>query len=138
MSANRSTAKMNWDLVSYFPEYDGPEMKEFKKKLKADIAAAQKKAAALPALDESNLAEWEGIFLETEDITSRYSHIDSYIGCLASADGLNEDFVREEGEMSAVHAELSKLKVELIRALKNVPEELFLTFIRREKLSDAA
>ncbi len=138
MSSNQSTAKMNWDLGSYFPEYGGPEMKEFKKKLKADIAAVQKKAAALPSLGADNMAEWEDIVLEAEDIMSRYSHIDSYIGCLASADGLNEDYVREEGEMSAMHAELSKLKVELIRALKGVPEEVFDRFTEREKLSDAA
>ncbi len=138
MSSNQSTAKMNWDLGSYFPEYGGPEMKEFKKKLKADISAVQKKAAALPSLGAGNMAEWEDIVLEAEDIMNRYSHIDSYIGCLASADGLNEDYVREEGEMSAMHAELSKLKVELIRALKGVPEEVFDRFTEREKLSDAA
>ena len=40
--------------------------------------------------------------------------------------------------MSAMHAELSKLKVELIRALKGVPEEVFSRFTEREKLSDAA
>ncbi|MEZ4547928.1 MAG: hypothetical protein R3B51_09515 [Thermodesulfobacteriota bacterium] len=137
MSSNQSTAKMNWDLGSYFPEYGGPEMKS-SKKLKADIAAVQKKAAALPSLGADNMAEWEDIVLEAEDIMSRYSHIDSYIGCLASADGLNEDYVREEGEMSAMHAELSKLKVELIRALKGVPEEVFDRFTEREKLSDAA
>lgn len=138
MSDNQSTAKMNWDLGSYFPEYGGPEMKNFKKNLKADIATVQKKAAALPSLGADNMAEWEDIVLEAEDIMSRYSHIDSYIGCLASADGLNEDYVREEGEMSAVHAELSKLKVELIRALKGVPEEVFRRFTERKKLSDAA
>ena len=55
MSANQSTAKMNWDLVSYFPEYGGPEMKEFKKKLKADIAARGKRPRSSPL---STKATW--------------------------------------------------------------------------------
>ena len=45
MTVNDSTAKMNWDLTSYFPEFNGPEMKEFKEKLKGDIQTAKEKAS---------------------------------------------------------------------------------------------
>jgi len=73
---------MDWDLTSYFPEFNGPEMRRFKKDLQKDIASLQKEATALPSLDHESQAEWEKVFLKNEDILRRLSHLSSYIGCL--------------------------------------------------------
>lgn len=138
MPAVNSTSKMNWDLKSYFPEYGGPEMKEFKKKLKEDIQSMKNEAASLSHLDDENQGEWEKIFLKNEDIASRYSHLRSYIGCLASADSLNEDFLKEEAEMASLGAEYSKLNVELLRSIKDASNEAFTVFTNKGPLETAA
>jgi len=53
---------MNWDLTSYFPEFNGPEMKKFKKELKEDIESIRNEASSLFSLDTNNQDEWEKIF----------------------------------------------------------------------------
>lgn len=134
MPENNSINKMNWDLTSYFPEFNGPEMKDFKAQIKKDIADIKDRASSLDRLDDKNQTEWEEVFLKNEDIVTRYSHLSSYIGCLSSADGRNEDYLKEEAEMSMLGAEFSKLKVELLRGLKDVPDHVFEKFKDREKL----
>ncbi|OGE22553.1 MAG: hypothetical protein A3J42_04760 [Candidatus Dadabacteria bacterium RIFCSPHIGHO2_12_FULL_53_21] len=137
MTVNDSTAKMNWDLTSYFPEFNGPEMKEFKEKLKGDIQTVKEKASSLAPLDDLNRSEWEDVFLKNEDLVTRYTHIDSYIGCLSAADGLNEEFLREEAEMSALGAEFSKLKVELMRGVKDTSDENFTSLTESKALTSS-
>jgi oligoendopeptidase F len=138
MSQNNSKNNMNWDLTSYFPEFNGPEMKKFKKELKEDIESIRNEASSLSSLDTNNQNEWEKIFLECEDLTMRYSHLRSYIGCLASADSLNEEHLREEAEMSVLGAEFSKLSSVLLNAVKDSPKEAFDSFTKRQALNDAA
>ncbi|MEQ9618015.1 MAG: M3 family oligoendopeptidase [Deltaproteobacteria bacterium] len=135
MTENNSTDKMNWDLTSYFPEFNGPGMKEFKERLKQDIKSIRERAASLTPLNEENESGWEEVFLKNEDIVTRYSHLSSYIGCLSAADGNNEDYLREEAEMSMLGAELSKLKVELQRSVKDASETAFNSFAGRESLA---
>ena len=82
---------MTWDLTSYFPEFNGPEMLQFKEALRRDIASLKDKAALLPILTETSLAAWEEVLAHGEDLTRRMSHLSSYIGCLASSDAMNRD-----------------------------------------------
>ena len=129
--------KMNWDLTGYFAEFDGPEMKAFKQTLKEDVAEISEKAKGLKALDADNAEPWEAIFLVTEDILRRYSHIGSYIGCLASIDAHSEAYRREEAEMALMGSELQKLENELLRALKEATQEVFSAFAAREAFEGA-
>ncbi len=138
MSQNNSKNNMNWDLTSYFPEFNGPEMKNFKKELREDIESARNEASSLSSLDSKNQDEWEKIFLDCEDLTMRYSHLRSYIGCLASADSLNEEHLREEAEMSVLGAEFSKLSSVLLSAVKDTDDEVFDVFTKRQALVDAS
>ncbi|HEX3036964.1 MAG TPA: hypothetical protein VHT73_17895 [Thermodesulfobacteriota bacterium] len=129
--------RMNWDLTSYFPAFNGPEMKQFKEALQKDIASLKEKAASLPSLDKENIADWEEIFLKSEDIMTRYSHIRSYVGCLAAADARNEDYLKEEAALARMGAEFSKLKVELLRAIKGATDEAFDAFTELEAFRGA-
>lgn len=138
MSKNNSLQNMNWDLTSYFPEFNGPEMIDFKQKLKQDILSIGKEASSLSSLNAENLEQWEKIFLDCEDLTTRYSHLRSYIGCVASADGMNEDHLKEEAEMSVLGAEFSKLSSELLNSLKDADDQTFELFSDKPALSDAA
>lgn len=138
MSEKNGNSKMDWDLKSYFPEYGGTEMVEFKQKLKDDILSIKEKASALAHLNEENMGDWEEIFVMDENLSTRYSHLRSYIGCLASADSFNEDYLKEEAEMALLGAEYSKLNVELLRAIEGAKDEDFLTFTKRDQLESAS
>ena len=133
-----SQAAMDWDLTSYFPAFDDPSMRQFKDELKRDIDALRQRAAALEPLSMDNADSWQDIFLACERMTDRLSHLGSYIGCLSAADARNEVYSREEADFSRIEAESEKLDVELLRALKNTSDEVFLHFSARPALSDAA
>jgi oligoendopeptidase F len=128
---------MAWDLTSYFPEFNGAEMRQFKQAIRADIAVLQQTAACLPALDAESAPAWEEILLRNEELSRRMSHFGSYIGCLASADARNEAYLKEEAELTRTRAELAKLRIELLRALKAASDEQFAAFIARPKLEGA-
>ena len=137
MSEASTTTKMNWDLSSYFPEFEGPEMKKFKEDLRKDIADLREKTSFLSSLGESNQKDWDEVFLKNEDILRRFSHLSSYINCLASCDANNEDYLKEEAELAVMGAEFSKLKVELLRAVKDTEDEAFESFAKGEAFEDA-
>lgn len=124
-------AAMNWDLKSYFPCFDGPEMKQFKTDLERDIAAVQKEASGLKPLCRENADEWERLFIKAEGILQRQSHLESYLSCLGSADSKNEAYQREEAALARLGAEFQKLEVELLRGLKPTSDDVFREWIAR-------
>lgn len=137
MGSNDSYSGMDWDLSSYFPEFNGSEYKNFKQELINDLDNLQKDAAKLEPLGVNNLKDWVEVFLNTEDIIKRYSHIRSYIGCLSAADSNNEKFISEEASISLVGSRLEKLEVELNRAVKGVDEDIIDKFISQPALESA-
>jgi oligoendopeptidase F len=129
---------VNWDLTSYFPSFDGPEMRAFKKKLAADIASIQKKAAKLPPLSARTANDWEKVILSAENAGTRLGHVFSYIGCLSAAHADNEAYAAEEARLAGLGAEYSKFVVDLLRAFKDAPEKVFSAFVKRPRLKDIA
>jgi oligoendopeptidase F len=101
---------MNWDLTSYFPQFDGAEMRRFKQALRRDIASLKEKAASLVPLNDENASEWEDVLSRNEDLTRRMSHLSSYVSCLAASDGRNEDYLKEEAALASMRAELAKVR----------------------------
>jgi len=128
---------MTWDLTSYFPEFNGAEMLQFKEALRRDVETLKQSAAALAPLQDANSDAWEGILLRHEDLLRRMSHLGSYVGCLASADARNEAYLKEEAALARQRAEIAKVKIELLRAVKETTEECFSRFIARTSLSGA-
>jgi oligoendopeptidase F len=128
---------MTWDLSSYFPEFNGPEMRRFKDELARDIASLKAGAAALPPLTTESAADWERILLSNEDILKRMSHLGSYISCLASSDARNESYLKEEADLVVMRAELGKLRIEFLRSIRETKEETFTAFIARPALDGA-
>ena len=120
---------MNWDLTSYFPEFQGSEYKEFKENLTDGIKSLDQKASASDPLCGENLAFWRDVFLETEKLISGYSHIRSYVGCLSASDSNREDYLREEAAISLLGSDLEKLEVQLQRALRDADEDLLSEFV---------
>jgi oligoendopeptidase F len=128
---------MTWDLTSYFREFNGAEMLQFKEALRNDIAVLQQEAAALPALTNDDADAWEQLLLRNENVARRMSHLSSYISCLVSADARNEAYLKEEAALTRLRAEVAKIRVEFLRALKGVSEEVFLSFAARSVLAGA-
>jgi oligoendopeptidase F len=108
------------------------------RRVKRDIDSLRQQAATLDPLSMDNADSWQDIFLACEKMTDRLSHLGSYIGCLSAADARNEVYSREEADFSRIEAESEKLDVELLRALKNTSDEVFLHFSARPALQDAA
>jgi oligoendopeptidase F len=130
---------MTWDLTSYFPTFNGPEMLRFKQALESDIAALQQQAAGLPALsDEASAAAWEKLLLVGEEVIRRMSHLGSYIGCLASADARNEEYLQEEAALTLLRAEFAKLRIHYLAAFKQASDEAFSALLARPGLTGAA
>jgi oligoendopeptidase F len=129
---------MTWDLTSYFPTFNGPEMLRFKQDLSAEIVSLRGTARALPALDAGSALQWEAAFLHHEDIMRRMSHLGSYVGCLASSDARNEAYLQEEAALVRTRADIAKIRIEFLRALKETDDSTFTAFIARPALNDAA
>ena len=128
---------MNWDLTSYFPRFDGPEMRRFKEALRRDIALLKDRAASLLPLNDENASGWEDVLTRNEALTRRMSHLSSYVSCLAASDGRNEDYLKEEAALASMRAELAKVRVELLRGVKETPDEIFASFIAQRSLDGA-
>jgi oligoendopeptidase F len=128
---------MNWDLTSYFPEFSGLEMRRFKEALRRDTISLTEQAAALPSLTEESAEAWEQILNRNEDLSRRLSHLSSYISCLVSLDARNEAYLTEESGLARQRAELAKVRIELLRAIKGVSDEVFSSFATRTALAGA-
>lgn len=128
---------MNWDLTSYFPQFDGAEMRRFKEALRRDIASLKDRAASLLPLNDENASGWEDVLTRNEALTRRMSHLSSYVSCLAASDGRNEDYLKEEAALASMRAELAKVRVELLRGVKETPDEIFASFIAQRSLDGA-
>jgi oligoendopeptidase F len=128
---------MTWDLTSYFPAFNGPEMLQFKEAIRNGVASLQGEAAALTVLSVESMAAWEDILLRHEDLSRRMSHLSSYVGCLASSDARNESYLKEEAELTRTRAELAKVRIELLRAFKESSDEVFSELTARASLAGA-
>ena len=54
--SKKTTNTMDWDLTSYFPEFNGPEMIQFKQQLKDDIKSIKERAGKLSPLDNDKFS----------------------------------------------------------------------------------
>ncbi|MGE5218360.1 MAG: M3 family oligoendopeptidase [Chloroflexota bacterium] len=112
-------------------------MRRFKAALRDDIVALRQCAAALPCLNEESADAWEDILLRNEELSRRMSHFSSYVSCLASADARNEAYLKEEAELIRTRAELTKVRIEFLRAFKESSAELFSRFSARAAFDGA-
>lgn len=128
---------MSWDLTTYFPSFHGDEMLRFKQELRDEVGALQSAASSLPGLDTESAPNWEEILLRHEQVMRRMSHLSSYVSCLASSDARNEAYLKEEAELTRTRAEISKLRIELLRAIKAADDASFSALRSRRALKGA-
>ncbi len=128
---------MSWDLTSYFPEFNGVEMLQFKEAIRNDVAALQRSAVALPVVNAASAPDWENLLLQHEDVMRRMSHLGSYVSCLASSDANNENYLKEEADLTRMRAEIAKVRIEFLRAIKAADEQSFAALTARPELRGA-
>ena len=112
-------------------------MRRFKADLRDDLDALLTGASDAAPLNSNNQDAWERIVLSFEDAVTRLRHLSSYVSCITSADANNEDFAAEEGALSLLDAQMSKILVELQRGFKSSSDEVFEAFTSRPALRDA-
>jgi len=115
----------DWDMTPYFPEFDGESYREFRRRLESDIASLLREALQLGQLLDENLEAWTELLTRLEDVTSRGSHLASYLGCLGAADSRDEAVQRETASAVATRAELEKSFVQIRAAFREAKGLLF-------------
>jgi oligoendopeptidase F len=130
-------AGMVWDLTSYFPSFNGPEMTDFKAHLKADMAALQALGARLGTLGPDNQELWEQALLQAEDISVRRAHLSSYVNNLSSADAANEGYSRENAALALFGAAFAKFEADLLLGVKGASDEAFAALTARPAMEGA-
>ncbi len=127
-----------WDMTSFFPEFNGAEMLEFKRVLAEGAAQLQKDAAAIGPLSAETAEQWEKVLLKTEDMYARLTHMFSYISCLRAADAMNEAYSQELAQLMRIAAEFEKYEVDVLHAFKAATDSDFETFVARKALAPIA
>lgn len=116
---------MDWDLSSYFPQFDGPEYRAFVTTLNAATQALLTEARALPPCEGTTKEAWIQVLLSYERISADWTHLRSYVGALSAGDATDERYRKHEGRLSQDAATLQKLEVELLRGLGGASEAAF-------------
>ena len=121
---------MNWDLTSYFPEFQGSEYKEFKENLSDGIKSLDEKASASEPLCRENSRILEGCFSGNGEACKWIFPYTFLRGMpLSASDSNREDYLREEAAISLLGSDLEKLEVQLQRALRDADEDLLSEFV---------
>lgn len=131
------TLSPTWSLESYFPSFDGPEYREFTQLLAAELEAAMAEASQLPPLTCDTNDSWLRLFLAYEDLGARLGHLESYLGCLGSADSAHEAYQSAEAALAAQHAAYAKLEAPLKAGFGAATLSDWQNFLADERLNDA-
>lgn len=126
---------MDWDLTGYFADFAAYE--GFVGELETDCKNLLTSLGSVPVLSPMSEGTWAGAVERYEAILSRFSHASSYVGCLAAAEAQEERHQQAEARMSRVGAELSKLSLEFVRALRGVDDDAFEAFAARPVVASA-
>ena len=116
---------MNWDLTSYFPEFDGDEYRAHRDSLENSLEQLGEDARKLGRIKTDNVDGWAALLVREEDIIREYSHLASYVGCLNSDDATNEAYKSEQARLAGIGALFEKAVVPITAALREVDDTAF-------------
>ncbi|WP_372805955.1 M3 family oligoendopeptidase, partial [Pontiella sp.] len=127
----------NWDMTSYFPEFGGAAYQTHLQELQRSMEQLETDSKAAGRMATDNLDAWVELFLLNEKIMGDFSHVASYVGCLASAEVGNEAYKQAEAQISKFGAIYSKSLATIVDALKAVDDATFDALLRRPELEGA-
>ncbi len=126
---------MDWDLRGYFSEFGNPTYQAFKSDLAESLlllAARAERLAEAPAV-----RDWERLILDYEQTEANFSHLSSYLQCLAAADATNDAYLKEEAAFAEFEARRAKLADALMRGLGAMSDARFRELAGRGRLAGA-
>ena len=127
-----------WDLLPYFPEFDGPQMRAFKVGLDRDIERLKTSSSELTVFSGETHDQWEALILIAEDVYSRLGHLSSYLGCLEAADAHNEAVSLSRAALVRQYAAFEKYEIDVLGVFKRAPKTVFDGFCERPNLEEIA
>jgi oligoendopeptidase F len=133
-----TTPRQSWNLEAYFPSFDGAGYRAFKAGLAAELDVQLRLAEGQALLTAESAVAWAASFGAWENLTARIWHLGSYLGCLGAADAANETVQSETAKLASLDATCSKLRIEILRALKGVAQGDWEAFLAIPALSGAA
>jgi len=128
---------MDWDLTSFFAEFNSQDYQTFKADLLSDLDQITKELASLETIAGENLKAWAKWIGEWEDLSTRYGHLGSYLECLTAADAHDEHYAKEEAWLQENSTGMKSLGARFNTILGQANEEEFKTLIQEPKLQGA-
>ena len=128
---------MDWDLSSYFSEFNWPTYRAFKAELVESIENAESAARQLLEAGTANPGQWEAVIITYETIIGNYSHLASYLSCLNAADAANEAYQKEEAALADISAAKDKLSDKIIRGIGSMDGHVFSEMVESGRLEEA-
>jgi oligoendopeptidase F len=127
---------VTWDLDSYFPQFDGSQMRQFKSDLDREIGELKKRSENMTDLTTENSNSWVSILIKMEKLYSRLGHLSSYLSCLEAAHAEDERYAREQANLAQLYAAYEKIKIELQHAVKNITADAFNSICEHPDLNE--
>lgn len=126
-----------WSLEDYFPEFDGDAYRQFVERLTADLEAALVRITGQSPLAPDTITAWAELYDTYENIGARLTHLESYLGCLGSADSAHEAYQSAETHLAGLYATYSKFRTPLQSGLADATDDVWTTFLAQDSLPDA-
>ncbi len=130
----------DWDMTSYFPVFGGAEYQAFIVALNQDITLLQTTVSQLPTdmhMPEAKRA-WVDALVQIENVSARFGHVRSYLGCLGAADARNNDLKRDSANLAMHDAELEKIMVSIRSRVGAWDEAQFQQLCAETQLKDVS
>jgi len=122
-----------WSLDSWFSGFGQADYSAFKAALVSDVEALKDQACALG----TDLAEIARVINALESLGDRLGHLSAYLGCLSADDANDEAVKAEEGWISTLQAESTKLQSALRTAVAKLSDAAFATLLSDASLENA-
>jgi oligoendopeptidase F len=128
---------MDWDLTSYFSEFNAPDYKRFKATLVVDLEQLAVQLDSLNEITEDNTPLWAAWICQLENFVARQGHLGSYLSCLTAADANKDDYQKEEAAHQETVAGLNTINARFNGALGRASENVFDALVSTPDLLDA-
>jgi oligoendopeptidase F len=114
---------MDWDLSPFFDGVESEAYDAYAREVGNSIEALKEHLANLAPLDASTLPDWRAALDDYEGIAARHSHLMTYIYCIRACDVTDTAVQRAEGQATQLGAEMTKLRMELLRGVGRAEQE---------------
>ncbi len=128
---------MDWDLTTYFDEFDGNSYRSFKDRLTEDLKDLTDTFETLKRVSNETLEKWADWMGQLEELDARFGHLGSYLECLNAANSEEEAYEKEAAWKQEAIAGLKALYAKLNRILEKTEDDTFEKLANLPSMKDA-